>query len=211
MITALVAACVECARRQHPETGIEQTADVYRKAVLAGDAKAVGARYRDDAVEMPPGREPVAGRAAIELYYRGMFEKMKVVEFAFTRIRTGSTGALGYATGTYRQRLVTRSGETIEDTGNFVVLASRRPDGWKSEYVIYNSHHAPAMSQAAWPSPVPSFFGSVDRWFTFVSDFLSIVGLLVLAGMVVLLARRHRPTMPEYTNLAIASFGHRRA
>jgi ketosteroid isomerase-like protein len=201
MVIAALVALVSNVRAGNtpPQTGIEQTAELYRKAVLAGDAKAVGATYRDDAVEMPPGREPVDGRSAIGQYYRGMFERTKVADFAFTKMRTGSTGALGYATGGYRQRLVTGSGETIEDTGNFVVVASRRPDGWKSEYVIYNSHHAAAMSQAAWPSPVPSFFGSVDLWFTFVCDFLSVIGLVALAGMAVLFARRNRSTMPECT------------
>jgi ketosteroid isomerase-like protein len=200
VITALVALAANVRAGNTPqENGIGQTAELYRKAVLAGDAKAVGATYRDDAVEMPPGREPVDGRTAIEQYYRGMFERMKVAEFTFTKMRTGSKGALGYATGVYRQRLVTAPGETIEDTGNFVVVASRGPEGWKSEYVIYNSHHAPAMSQGAWPSTVPSLLGSVDRWFTFMCDCLAVIGLLALAGMVVPFAWRNRSTMPECT------------
>ena len=43
---------------------IEKTAEVYRKAVLAGDATAVAATYRADAVEMSRGRcrlRPVVG------------------------------------------------------------------------------------------------------------------------------------------------------
>ena len=50
------------AERLRPDRSIVKTADAYLKAVLAGDAAAVGATYRDDAVEMPPCRPPLKGR-----------------------------------------------------------------------------------------------------------------------------------------------------
>jgi hypothetical protein len=38
---------------------IDKAVDTYRRAVLAGDPRAVAATYADDGVELPPGQLPV--------------------------------------------------------------------------------------------------------------------------------------------------------
>jgi len=61
---------VQAAQRVNAEI-VERT-NVYRKAVLDGNAAAVAAVFREDAVEMPPCQKMVQGRGAIEQFYRGM-------------------------------------------------------------------------------------------------------------------------------------------
>ena len=135
-----------------------KTADAYLKAVLAGDAAAVGATYRDDAVEMPPGRALLKGRAAIQQYFRELFQgPVKITAFTFSYLETVSAGELGYAAGTYDQKLSGGPAGSIEDTGKFVVILRRTGSAWKAAYVIYNSDHPPGQSNAdAAALPLPS-------------------------------------------------------
>jgi hypothetical protein len=62
------------------------------------------------------------------------------------------------------------------------VVARRRSEGWKSDYVIYNSHRPPAMQQTAAPALMPPFYGTVDQWFTYLSDWLTGIWVLALAA-----------------------------
>src|SRR5262249_57890441 len=76
-----------------PDSAIEKTAEAYRKAVLAGDVTALAATYQPDAVEMPPSRPPLQGRAAIEQYYRELFAgPMKITRFTFSHWKTETAG-----------------------------------------------------------------------------------------------------------------------
>ena len=125
---------------------IERSASAYLKAVLAGDAAGVAATYLDDAVEMPSCRPLLKGRAAIESYYRELFQgPFKITEFTFSHLETQASGDIGYTTGTYRQKLLPKSGEPIDDSGKFVVVVKRDAGVWKAAYVIYNSDHPPVM------------------------------------------------------------------
>lgn len=146
------------AAETRPDPSIEKMAEAYRKAVLAGNAAAVGATYVRDAVEMPPGCPPLKGRAAIERYYRELFAgPMRIRDFAFTHLETASAGNIGFTTGMYRRTLLPKSGEPIEDSGSFVVIVKRDARGWKSAYVIYNSDHPPAMPDAVVPALISPF------------------------------------------------------
>jgi len=132
-----------------PDPDIEKTAAAYLKAVLAGDATAVAATFRSDAVEMPPCRPLIQGRAAIEQYYRGFFAgPVKITEFTFSHMETAATGDSGYTAGTYRQKLQVKPGVLADDTGKFVVIVKREAGTWKAAYVIYNSDRPPATQGA---------------------------------------------------------------
>src|SRR4029450_6563476 len=65
---------------------IIKAADVYRHAIIAGDAKAVAATYRDDAPELGPCGPPLTSRTAIEAHYQRMFQNLKVTSFKFTHL-----------------------------------------------------------------------------------------------------------------------------
>jgi ketosteroid isomerase-like protein len=132
-------------------------ADAYLKAVLAGGTAAVGATYRDDAVEMPPGRPPLKGRPAIEQYYREFFQSpVKIMAFTFSHLETASAGEVGYMAGTYEQKLSGGPAGPINDSGKFVVIVKRTGSTWKAAYVIYNSDDPRANPDAAaLPLPFP--------------------------------------------------------
>jgi uncharacterized protein (TIGR02246 family) len=125
------------------EPAIVRASDDYLKAVLAGDARAVAAVYRDDAIEMPNGAAPVKGRAAIEQRYREMFKGVKLETFTFTHIEAFVEGDLGFDAGTYEQRFMLPTGQAATDVGKYLVILKRTQGQWKAAYVIYNSDTAP--------------------------------------------------------------------
>jgi uncharacterized protein (TIGR02246 family) len=145
------------AEAPRPDPSIVKTADAYLKAMLAGDATGVIATYRDDAVEMPPGRAPLKGRVAIQQYFRELFQgPVKITAFTFSYLETVSAGDLGYAAGTYEQKLSGGPAGSIEDTGKFVVILRRTGSAWKAAYVIYNSDRPPGHLNAdLLPLPSP--------------------------------------------------------
>jgi len=117
---------------------IVKVADTYRRAVVAGDARAAAATYRDDGVELGPCGTPLKGRAAIEEHYRRMFENVKFTTFTFSHLEATADGNLGYAAGTYEEIAGPAGTPGMNLTGKYLVLLKRGPDGWKSAYVIYN-------------------------------------------------------------------------
>lgn len=169
------------AASERPSPVIEKTAELYRKAVLAGDAAAVGATYRTDAVEMPPCRTPLKGRAAIEQYYRELFGgPMKITAFTFTHLDTTTAGNIGYITGGDTQKLLPKSGEPVDDSGNFVVIVKRDAGVWKSAYTIYNSHRPPAIPGAMAPVLISPFPALLNYYLAVASDWLFRLAQLAL-------------------------------
>jgi uncharacterized protein (TIGR02246 family) len=133
-----------------PDSSIMKTAEKYRQAVLAGDASAAASTYREDAIEMAPGRPLLKGRAAIEQYYRELFQgPVKITSFMFSYLETSSMGDTGYVTGTYQQKLTGGPRGILEDSGKFVVIVKRTGGAWGSAYVIYNSDHSLSTPDAA--------------------------------------------------------------
>jgi uncharacterized protein (TIGR02246 family) len=122
-----------------PDPAITKRADAYVAAMLAGDATAVVSLYRDDAVEMPPCQPSVRGRAAIEQYYRKLFEgaPARITGFTLTHAETRVAGDVAYDVGTSRQTVSTPSG-AVEETGKFLVLLKRTDGEWKVAYAIYS-------------------------------------------------------------------------
>ena len=193
------------AEKPRLDRSIVETADEYRKAVLAGDAAAVGATYREDAVEMPPCRARLNGRAAIEQYYRELFQgPVKITAFTFSYLEAVIAGDLGYTAGTYRQKLSGGPAGSIDDVGKFVVVVKRTGSAWKAAYVIYNSDQPPANPAAA-ALPVPFPQRDLTALFRCYADLayarLVHVGLLALGvaslALIILLVRCSMPRRVE--------------
>jgi uncharacterized protein (TIGR02246 family) len=122
------------------DPAILKAADAYLAAFLAGDAAAVAALHRDDAVVMPPHVAAVVGRGAIERYYRDMFKgPFKMTAFTFTHWTTTVVGDTAYDVGAYKQTFAGGSAGPVDDAGKYVVILRRTGGGWKAAYVIYNS------------------------------------------------------------------------
>ena len=159
------------------EASIERIAEAYRKAVLARDAAAIGATYAVDAVEMPPFRPPLKGRSEIEQYCRQLFDgPMQIVDFTFTHPKSTAAGSFGYITGGYRQKLLSSSGESMENSGSFVVIVKREDGAWKSSYVIYNSDRPPASLGANLPVMISPFLALMNAYSAASWRWLSVLG-----------------------------------
>ena len=117
---------------------IVKMADTYRRAVIAGDAKAVAATYTDDATELGPCGPPVKGRAAIEEHYRRMFQNLKVTSFTFSHLDATVNGNIGYDAGTYEETAGPAGTPGMTATGKYLVVVKRGQDGWRAAYVIFN-------------------------------------------------------------------------
>jgi ketosteroid isomerase-like protein len=186
-----------------PEVAIRDTAEAYRKAVIAGDPAAVAATYCRDAVEMPPFQPALRGRPAIELYYRNLFASpMKVAEFEFTGLHVSSSAGVGFVAGAYRRQMRSTSGEVVDDSGNFVVVVRREENAWRSAYVIYNSERPPDSRnrRAAFAPPIPAML----RYYAAVAGRWLLAGFALLCGWIVLrLAARLLRARLRYRSPAI--------
>ena len=128
---------------------IVDAVEMYRRAALAGDARAVADLYTEDAVELPASEPLVRGRVAIEQRYRKFFEgPVKRTAFTFSHLEATIEGNVGYAVGTFDQRLALPSGQTVTDTGKYVVILRRTQGAWKATYAIYNGDTPPRSSAA---------------------------------------------------------------
>jgi uncharacterized protein (TIGR02246 family) len=126
------------------DPGVRAVADAYRAAMLAGDASAAASLYRDDGVDMPPGKPPIEGRTAIERYYRELFGACRFTTFDLNHTEMRASGDMAFATGTSRTTITPAGGPPVEDAGKYLVVLKRTDGRWKVAYSIYNSDHAPA-------------------------------------------------------------------
>ena len=124
------------------DPSITAVADAYVAATLKGDAAAIMALYTDDPTEMPPNVAPVKGRQALEAYYKKQFEQGKPTAFALEHLESRSSGDIGYDIGTYRQSM-TMNGNSMNDTGKYIVVLHKTGGKWKVAYAIYNSDNPP--------------------------------------------------------------------
>jgi ketosteroid isomerase-like protein len=186
------------------DSTIERIAEAYRRAVLAGDAAAVGATYSRDAIEMPPCRPRLEGRAAIQQYYEGLFATGKITGFTFSRLETATSGDIGFAAGAYKRTLTLKPGEAMEDSGSFVVIVKREANAWKSAYVIYNSDRPPAAAAVIGPaliSPFPAlmnYYAAIaTRWLFWLACFaLGCACLATIARVIRRSSASPAPTLP---------------
>lgn len=112
----------------------------FAAALNAKDAKAAAALYTEDAVLIPPGEPLVRGRAAIEEYWRGAIESGGVRDVSVETIDALSSGSLGYETGSFVLTANGPDGETLTDSGRYIEILRREPDGrWLSTHGIWNA------------------------------------------------------------------------
>ena len=136
---------------RHVDPIIVERAQRYIEAVLARDLGSLMGFYRSDSIEMPPAREPVDGRAAIEGMYTSLFAgPARVIRFTQNHLESTVIGDAAYDVGTYT-RTITAPGAPapIDEQGKFVAILKRTAGEWKVGYLIYNSNHSQALSPCA--------------------------------------------------------------
>ena len=115
---------------------IEAAGAEFLEAFNAGDAEAASATYTEDAVVLPPGKEAVEGRAAIQEAMAADLAEMEgmVMSFETTEVQAAHGHAL--EVGGYT---VEGADGTHVDHGKYIVIWKNTDDGWKMSRDIWNS------------------------------------------------------------------------
>ena len=122
---------------------IDALADQYAAAMNSSDAAAVAAVYADDAIEMPPDQAAIEGKQAIQASYEATFKEY-AVKSALTPLETQMAGDWAYKRGNYTNTVTPKSGKPMEQSGKYLVIAKRQPDGsWKDYRATWNSNNLP--------------------------------------------------------------------
>lgn len=126
---------------------IEQITQEFGEAFRAGDWAAVAALYTEDAVLMPPNHAAVRGPDAIQEF---MSSFPPTTAFDLQGDEIDGCGDLAYVRGTYSMTLAPEGAEPVEESGKYVEIRRKQPDGrWLLAVDIFNSNEplppAPSM------------------------------------------------------------------
>ena len=92
---------------------------------------------------MPPDQAAVEGKQAIQAMYEALF-KENALKHAHAPLETQVAGDWAYQRGSYANTVSPKSGKPTEQTGKYLLIAKRQPDGsWKWHRLIYNSNNPP--------------------------------------------------------------------
>jgi len=105
---------------------INEVSQVQVKAVLAKDWATFAAQYVEDAVVYPPNEPAVTGRAAIRAWSE-RFPPM--TDFKATSVKVEGRDDLAYVLGTYTMTLASPGATPVKDSGKYVEIRRRQPDG----------------------------------------------------------------------------------
>ena len=117
---------------------IEASFESLAQAVRAGDGAGAAALYTQDAVFMPPNEPAVQGRVAIEAWTGA---SPPVTEFSLPIAEIDGRGDLAFVRGTLSITIMPEGApEPIQDTGKYLVILRRQPDGaWLIAVDVFNS------------------------------------------------------------------------
>ncbi|HZQ66605.1 MAG TPA: DUF4440 domain-containing protein [Gaiellaceae bacterium] len=110
---------------------LERMRAAFLAALAAGDASAAAAVYAEDARLLPPGAEPMCGRAAIEAFWRAGFQAgVAGLSLQVSALRGGEE--LAYEVGSYELRLRPAEASPVAETGNYLYVHARDENGcWR--------------------------------------------------------------------------------
>ena len=127
---------------------INQLRDDYSAANNAGDAVATAGLFTDDAILMPPNEAAVVGKEAIQSNSQARFDEFKS-EHGATSEEIELADQWAYGRGSYTLKLTPKAeGEALEDSGKYLVIVERQPDGsWRIARLIWNSNKPLAQAE----------------------------------------------------------------
>jgi uncharacterized protein (TIGR02246 family) len=129
---------------------IEAATATLLAAVNSGDVRGVVSVWSEDGVLMPPNHASVHGRAAIETYFRELFERFRF-RFAFNESETSVDGDTAIQRIRYTAEVwVATSTAPSAVRGKGLHVYKREPSGaWKLAIDIWNTDEpSPATPQA---------------------------------------------------------------
>jgi uncharacterized protein (TIGR02246 family) len=117
---------------------IDEVTQTAVKAALAKDFATWAALFLDDAVVNPPNEPAVKGRTAI----RAWLEKFPpITEFKLNNVKMEGREDLAYVLGTYTMTITPPGAPgPVKDSGKFVTVVRRQPDGrWLAAVDMFSS------------------------------------------------------------------------
>lgn len=150
LVLPVAAACSEPPRNSHSDEirRIEAISAERAAAFNSENAGAIADHFAEDAVLMPPGQPADTGRAAVEAYYRGIFEAYEVsLSSHYEEVRV--EGDLAYGRGIATVTLTPADGgPPTTTTSKYLNILERRPDGtWTTTHDIWNANAAEATQE----------------------------------------------------------------
>lgn len=113
-------------------------------AFATKDLTGLTANYAADAVILPQNGPMVTGREGRDAFFKEMSNM--VTDFKFSMSRFDASGDLAYEVGTYSGMMQMPGMGTVADTGKFLTVWKRQPDGkWMIVADIFNTNLAPPM------------------------------------------------------------------
>lgn len=130
------------ASQTRTDPGLLKPANEFAAAVKAKDAAKVASLYTEDAVLMPPNEPMVKGRQTIQAFMQRQFDG-GIQEVTFSHLESATSGATGYAAGTYVLSFKSKDGQPGTDNGKYLEIWKRIGGEWKIAYDIFNSDKPP--------------------------------------------------------------------
>ncbi len=116
---------------------IRQSEADFAASMIAKDYAKVAASYTADAVVLPANGPAATGRAAIEQLL-GTFPPLSA--FTLNSVEIEGVGDLAYQRGTFFMTMQLPGGVTASDSGKYLEIRRRQPDGsWLITRDIWNS------------------------------------------------------------------------
>ena len=151
LFASLAASCASPRSAAEPplaaaeRTALNQLRDDFATAFNAGDAARVASIYAGDAVLMPPNEPAVAGREAIQAWFKAGFDQYDMKATLSSQEFAVLGPEWAFDRGAYTMTLVPRAGgKAIEASYKYLTLLHKEAAGWKAKRDIYNSN-APGM------------------------------------------------------------------
>jgi ketosteroid isomerase-like protein len=110
-------------------------------ALRAGDVAKAMTFLADGAVLLPPGRDLISGRKAIEEALKGLVAKK--LDLALVSIGSSGSAELGFDAGLFELTVKPAEGAATKSRGKY--LAAFKPDAeghWRLSYLSWNSSEA---------------------------------------------------------------------
>jgi len=161
-LAALLAACNQSApgtaspaegtpEEQAARQAIEAINAETARAVAAGDADALAAHYREDALMLPAGGDFIRGRQAIRKQFRKALDN-GLAGLRFETLSVQVAGTLAVETGRYEA--TDDAGHEL-DHGKYLVVWQHDADGWRITRDVSTTSRLPALATPE-ASPLPA-------------------------------------------------------
>jgi len=115
---------------------IEAASAAFAEAFTAGDAEAVAAMYTEDALVLPPGKEAIEGRAAIQADIAADLAGMEGMVMSLEIIEVQAAHGHALEVGGYT---IEGADGSHVDHGKYISIWKSTDDGWKITRDIWNS------------------------------------------------------------------------